>query len=346
MTVARPPRFLLAAALGCAALLFPAGRAAAQEEPAPSPARDGADRVERLRAARARWATLPTVEKERLRRAFEEWQGLPEARRAELKRRFEDLGGAEGARLVGRTLEDLRARSPERIARMRMQAATLERLVARLVNGAPERARAAFEALDPAERERVRRRLGRAVLEIGRDAMLRAHGTGEDRRALEGGTPEEKRAALRSLQKRISDAVLEPHREELSGMPEEERRAAKARYLEEAFWSGVRGRVEEIRGALGRVLQEAGREREREGSAARRGLLVVRDRFHRSFGVAPEALGGHRVVRALVQAASLVPEEEREAFFSRVGAELRRILALPEADRDAALRALLEGLRR
>lgn len=224
---------------------------------------------------------------------------------------------------------------------MRMQAESLERLLDRLVAAAPERARAAYEALPPEGRERARRRLGHALLSTGREAMLAAHATEAERAALRSGDEALVLATTMAVRRRVTEAVLAPHRAALEALPEAERAARKARLLEEAFWEGVRARGEELRGALARVLQEQGRGK---GGGNGNGGPEARERFREEFGVDPSEIGNHRAARALAQAARLVPEDRRAAFLEGVRAELRRIRALPEAERGPALRALLERL--
>ena len=338
---------LSAAVLAGSALLMAAPRATSQDAPppapgpppppppppAPPPPEPEAARAERLARARARWESLSPGERDRLLRAYEEWKRFSEEKREALRRRLDDVGGREGAGLVGSRLEEMRRKAPERLARMRMQSQTLERLVERVEKGAPERARKALEALSPEARERVRHRLGHALLSLGREATLQRHATEEEKEALRTGTPERRNETSKAVLRRASEAVLAPRREELAALPEAERRVRRAALLEEAFWNGVRERGEEIRGALGRVLQDPAH------GNGRRPSPELRERFTRSFGVSPEDLGNPRAVRALVHAASLVPEAEREAFLAGVRRELQRIRALPEPDRDPARRA-------
>ena len=217
-------RTLFAALLTGAALLAAAPRASAQDAPPPGPApapaasETEAARAERLARARARWDALSPGERDRLLRSYEEWKRYSEEKRDALRRRLEEVGGREGADLVGSRLEEMRRKAPERLAKMRMQSATLERLVDRLVRGAPERARTAFEALSPEAQERVRHRLGHSLIEMGRDAMVQRHATTGEKAALETATPGRKAEIVRAVTQRAAEEVLAPHREELAAL--------------------------------------------------------------------------------------------------------------------------------
>ncbi len=336
---------LLAGALGTASSTARAappqeGGGAPAKAPAVAPGKAAdspASRVERLRRARERWAKMLPEQRDRIRRRFEEWQRLPDERREVLRRRLEELGGPEGVGLAHRKLEDLRSRAPEHVARMRQQAENLQRLEARLVEGLPPPGRARYDRLSPEERERVRFRLGRALLEMGREQMLRAHASEEERRAIRDGAPEEARAARKAVYARLQQEVLEPHRRALEALPQEERRARKANLIEESFWRRVREeRGGDIRAAFLRFLQE-------NGAGAGRLLAMGKERFRTDFGVAPDELGDAPSARALLLAAFAVPPDRRDAFLAEIRPEVRRIVDTVPLDRRAAeLRALLE----
>lgn len=328
---------VLAAALGCA---VHAPVAAPQEAPkAPARADDPASRAERLRRAQVRWAKMTPEQRERIRGRFEDWQRLPAEKREILRRRFEELG-PEGVGLAHRRLEELRRNSPEHLARMRQKAENLRRLEGGLVEELRPLVRARYERMTAEDRERVRLQLGRALLEMGREQMLRAHATEEERRALREGTPEERRAAQKAVFARVHREVLEPHRRDLEALSPDQRRARKADLLEAALWRRVREeRVADIRAAFLKFVQE-------NGAAAGRLQAEKGDRFRKAFGVGPDEVGDGPAARALMIAAFAEPPERREAFLERLRPEIRRIVAgVPAERRGDEIRALLERMR-
>ena len=297
--------------------------------PSPARAQEGADRAERLRLARERWAKMEPEDRSRVLRNFEKWRRLSPDRREELRRRFDGLGGRDGAALLR---ERMKEAPPERLALLRMQAEAVRRLEERLVEGLPADAAARFAALPEEERERCRRRFARRLLEVGREDMVRRHATEEERRALDGEDPAARRAALQAVLRRTREEVLAPHREDIAKLPEGERRRREFLLMEERFRQGVARRFEEERAALLKAFFRGA------VPGPGRGL------FEREFGVRPEAVGA-RWARPLAHAARALPPEEREAWLGRVRPELLRIAALPEAERDAAMRTLLRSLR-
>jgi hypothetical protein len=339
---------LLPLGLALASFAAAAPVALAQDGP-PAPAaaaapddEAGRDRPERLRLARERWDRMSPGERARVLRNFERWRALPQERRDEMRRRFEGLGGREGTALLRSQVEDA---SPERLARLRMQSDAVRRLEERLVEGLPSEAAERFAALPEEDRERWRRRFARRLLEAGREDLVRRHATEEERRALEGADPAARRAALAALLLRTREQVLAPHRDALDALPVPERRRREFVLMEERFREGVARRVEEERASFLKALLRPDGPKAEPPPNGRPRLEELRERFEREFGVRPEAVGA-RWARPLAHAARALPPDHREAFVARVRPELLRIAALPEGERDAAMRALLRSLRK
>jgi hypothetical protein len=326
-------RILLAAAalaLGCAT-------ASAQEAPAPvEPAPvEKPDRAERIRRARERWAALSPEERESLRRRYEKWRSLPSEEKDDLRRRFDSIGGREGADVVRRRMADLHRNSPEEIERIRGQAAALDRFWARFAEKLPPKAAERFAALSPEAKEQVRRRVSRAYLAAGREAVLARFATDGERAAIGGTDPEARRAALAAVTARRREEVLRGRKEELEKLPAAERRVAAIRMLEEQFWAGAREKVRDRQDLIEAALEKGPGEK----------ASGERNWFEREFGITPEALGGRRAAKPLLFALHARAPRSRPAFLAEVRPELQRIAALPLEQREEALKALLDRIR-
>jgi hypothetical protein len=332
---------LLRIAFAAAALASPLpARAAPQDPAAPAPDPPASDATERLRLARERWTRLTPEERQAVLRRYEEFRRLPADKRDALRKRLDEMGGREGAALVRRRLRDLRARSPEQVERLRMQAEALRRIEERLGEDLPPRAEERLRSLTPEVRDRMRRRFADRVLAIGREAAQRKYATDEERAAMAAADPVQRKEAIQSFRRRARDQVLAPHRDELAALPPEERRRREFALLEKEFWSGVREQFAEVRAAFLRTALEPGPSNGRQAPPS----PEAKERFAREFGVPQESLPWW-APRSLRRAAVLTPPAERDAFLQKVRPELRRIADLPAAEREAALRALLEPLR-
>jgi hypothetical protein len=297
-------------------------------------------------------------EKDRVRARFEQWGKLTQEQRDELRRRLEDMGGREGAAVVRRRMEVIRRASPERLQRMRVQflviGAVWQRFLGQLQPPVSDR----WNALPAPARERLARRFARGFVEMGREAVVRKYATEDERKALEGTDPPAKRAALESMKRRIREAVVAPHKEELEKLPPEERRVREVRLLETHFWAcaqeGLPEKLPQFRAAFEKALAEgppAGGRPGREGPGIPGqgpegpGRALVRGWFLREFGVSPEDLGAPWAGKALVRALRLRTPADQPAFLQAVRPELRRIAALPLPQREEELKSLLEGLK-
>ncbi len=324
----------------------------------PAPADAPADRAERIRRARERWAAMSADEKERARRRFEQWKALTPDQREEMRRRLDEMGGREGAAVVRNRMEELRRKSPEQIQRMRFQRLIIGGAWQRFLDQLRPPVSDQWTALPAPAKERLARRFERGFVELGKEAVVRRYATEEEKTALEGQDPQAKRAALASMKKRIRDEVLAPRREELEKIPAEERRVREVRLLAEHFWAcaqeGLPEKLPQFRADFEKALAETppagprsgheGPVREGPGAEGPAGRLA-RAWFQRDFGVLPEDLGVPWAGKALVRALRLRPLQDRPAFLQAVRPELRRIAALPLPRREEELRALLERLK-
>ncbi len=311
-----------------------------------------AERAERIRLAKVRWAAMSPDERERARRRFEQWKALSPEQREDMRRRLEEMGGREGAQVVRRRMEDLRKKSPEQIQRMRLQRLIIGGVWQRFLDQLRPPVSDQWAALPAPAKERLARKFARGFVEMGREAVVRKFATEEERTAIEGQDAPARRAALASMKKRIREQVLAPHRDEMEKLPPEERRAREVRLLEEHFWAcaqeGLPDRLPQFRAAFEKALTEnpgAGGRAGHEGVNPEGLGRFLRTRFQREFGLPPEDLGAPWATFALVRALRLRAPQDQPAFLEAVRPELRRIAALPAERREEELKALLERLK-
>ncbi|HEU4395778.1 MAG TPA: DUF3106 domain-containing protein [Planctomycetota bacterium] len=342
-------RRLVRPALALAALAALAPLARAQDAAAGPDAVAVPDAKNRLREARARWDCLGPEERARVLRNFEAWKGLPSERRASLRRRFETLGGADGAAVLREKVEQARKDSPERLARLRLQAEAVRRIEEHLVDGLAPDAAERYRALPEDERAEWRRWFARRLLRLGREEVLRRHATEAEALAARGPDAEARRRALHDVLLRARADVLEPHRAELEGLSASDRRRREFVLMEERFWQGVREGVERVRADFLKSLLRApgGREPRNGGAGAKLASDEARERFAREFGVTAESVGPRwaRVLVATARFTAPADGAEREAWLARLRPALAAAAALPPPERDAALRAIVRDLR-
>jgi hypothetical protein len=336
-----PARLLLAAALAAGG----AAPALAQDAPAPVPVtgtqdaagpRGNGDREQRLRRARERWEAMTPGERDEVRRRFEKWKGMAPEEREALRRRLEDLGGRRGAEDARRRLRDLKASDPEHHQRLRVQVAVLGGIWRRFLERLPPEQRARWDALPAETQDRVRAQVLRRFAAAAREIAMETLATPEERAALSSGDEAVRRATMERIRLRFRDAALGPHRAELEALPPEERRVREVRLLEEHRLSFLEDslpeRLPRLREAFLRALREPGARDRRAG-------------FEAAFGVDAEDLGSPRAARRLGIALAARPPADRDEFLGAVRPELRRIVALPATEREAAVHALLDRMR-
>lgn len=326
----RLPSVALATVLAAGALCAFAAPALAGDE-APRPAAGDDARIEE---ARRRWDSLPEEKRERLVRLFREFKEMPQEKRDALRERFSRLGGVEGVKALKDDIERLRDRSPERLEMLRRKSAIARRLQERAVEALSPDLLRRLGGLAPEEREVLRRRVLHSAGDGIRRALIAAHATEDERRILDTEDDPARGETMHAVMRRARDAILEPHRAELTPLSPEERAAEMDRIFVDEAWKLIEPRLPEVSREIDRLLRLT--PEERKADMAER-LLRHAD----GMGHGQKIPGG---ARRIVGTLMLVPPENRADAKEALREGMEGLAGLPEEEARAAFESLLRRI--